>query len=182
MALSEWAEIGNWQVLYKEYNFKPSNGSGLASVALPSDFRKLASFPVVGSTLYSDTRPQTAGQYDSTSNRVEIIGNPYDGYALRFFGDAIASGVSVKIPYFRSPMSLASPSNVAEVPNPDFLTKRAIAYVLEAREDARFPGMKEEADRILSNMLDFENTYSEASADDRVKSELETRFNFRMGE
>lgn len=186
MALTEWSEIGNWQTLYKEYDYLVPTSSANASITLPGNFRKLSSFPKIANgsdtALYPDTRPQTAGQYQDTEKRVEILGNPLDGYTMRVYGVTLASGASIKVPYFRSPMSLASPANVAEVPNPDFLTKRAIAYVLEAREDARFPGMKEEADRILANMIDFENTFSEASADDRVKSVLETRYNFRMGE
>lgn len=187
MALTEWQESYDWQALYSEYNVLISAATGNASVALPSDFRKLASYPVIsnaGSTdLYPETRPQESGQYGANDKRIEILGNPQDAYTLRIYGTTLSSGASVKIPYYMSAQSLVSPANIAEIPNPDFLVKRAIAYWLEVREDSRFPGMKQEADRILANMIDYENVFSEASASDRVKTVEETKHSdYRWGE
>ena len=180
MALTEWQEAYDWQTLYSEYNMLISTSTGNASVALPSDFRKLASYPVISNSnstdLYPETRPQEAGQYSNTDKRVEILGNPQDTYTLRIYGTTLSSGASVKVPYYMSAQSLVSPANIAEIPNPDFLVKRTIAYWLEVREDSRFPGMKQEADRILANMIDFENVFSEASASDRVKTIEETKY------
>lgn len=187
MALTEWQEAYDWQSLYSEYNVLISTPTGNASVALPTDFRKLASYPVIsnaGSTdLFPETRPQEAGQYASTDKRVEILGNPQDNYILRVYGTTLSSGASVKIPYYMSAQSLASATNIAEIPNPDYLVKRSIAYLLEAREDARFPQMKQEAERILATMIDYENTFGEASTFDRVKTVEETKHgDYRWGE
>ena len=187
MALSEWQEATDWQSLYKEYNVLVSTSTGNASIALPATFRKLASYPAItwdGTTtsLFPEIRPQTQGQYLATDRRVEIIGNPKDQYVMRVYGVTLVSGASVKVPHYQSVGSLASPADIAEIPNSDFLVKRTIAYVLEAREDARFPGMKQEADGILANMIDFENVFGEASTNDRIKTPEETKFgNFRWG-
>ena len=181
MALNEWAEANDWQVLYTEYNTLTSTSTGNASIALPTDFRKLASFPQItfdGATtaLFPDTRPQEAGQYGSNDKRIQITGNPQDGYNMAVLGTALGSGISIKVPYFMSVQSLVSPANIAEIPNPDYLVKRTIAYWWEARGDERFPQMKLEAERILGGMIDYENVFSPASTDNRVKTVEETTY------
>lgn len=185
MALREWQEAYDWQSLYKEYNTLSSQASGNASVVLPQDFRKLASYPVIAndvlsSGLYPETRPQEAGRYSSTQQRVEILGNYRDNYVMRIYGTNLISGASIKIPYYASAGSLVSGS-VVPIPNPDYLTKRTLAYIFEANEDARFPQAKLDAERILGSLIDYENVFSEASDSDRVKS-VDERHGFRMGE
>lgn len=186
MSLNEWENSYDWQVLYKEYNMLVSAATGNASIILPTNFKKLASFPVIstgGSTnLYADTRPQEAGQYSDFDKRVEILGNPQDRYYMRVYGVTLASGASVRVPYYASAQSLATSSSIAEIPNPDYLVKRSIAYLLEVREDARFPQMKQEAERILATMIDLENVFGEGSTFDRVRSVDETRYKMRWGE
>ena len=186
MAQMEWAEIYDWQTLYSEYNVRVSTSTGNASIVLPNEFRKVASYPVItwdGTTSdsFPDTEPQSARQYLDTDKRVELLGNPGSGYVLRVYGVALVSGASVKVPYFKSPASLASPANVADIPNSDYLVKRSIAYLWESREDGRFLGMKQEADKILQNMIEFENVFSPASTDDRIKTQDETKYGFRIG-
>ena len=185
MAQTEWSELYDWQTLYKEYNMNISTSTGNASVLLPTDFRKSASPPrvMVDTTSYEFliTRPQESSMYLDTDRRSTFIGNYQDGYVLRIFGATLASGASIKVPYYASAQSLVSPINVSMCPNPDYLIKRTIAYLWEAREDPRFPGMKNEAETVLRNMLEQENVFPEGSAYDRVKTTDEARYGFRMG-
>ena len=186
MALHEWQEINDWQTLYGEYNMLVSTSTGNASIVLPSDFRKLASYPMItydGATTdkFPETRPQEAARYGSSDKRVEMLGNPQDGYVMRVYGTALVSGASVKVPYYMSAQSLASPANIAEIPNPEYLVKRSIAYIWEADEDPRYPQMKAEAERILQNMINYENVFSEASSFGQVRTVDETKYNFRIG-
>ena len=186
MALTEWAEIYDWQTLYKEYNSLVSTSSGNASIVLPSDFRKLASFPKItwdGSTTdeFPEVRPQEDGRYTDNDKRVNIFGNPYDGYILRVKGVELISGASVKVPYYSSPQSLASPIDVPQMPNPDYLVQRTVSYIWESREDARFPQAKVEAEKILRNMIEQENVFSEASTFGRIQSADERKNDFRWG-
>lgn len=181
MALLEWQEAYDWQCLYKEYNVLVSTSTGNASVALPADFRKLASFPLVAGEQHTETRPQEAGRYGTTDKRVEVLGNPYLNYTLRVYGVTIASGASVKVPYYASAGSLATTTDIVPIPNPDYLVKRTLAYIYESNEDARFPQAKLDAERILGSLIDYENVFSEASDSDHVKS-VDERSGFRLGE
>ena len=56
MSQDEFADAYPWKSLFKEYNSMTSNGSGSATISLPSDFRKLAGYPKItadGKTLTS---------------------------------------------------------------------------------------------------------------------------------
>lgn len=187
MSLNEWQETWNWQTLFNEYNSRISTSTGNASVALPSDFRKLAG-PVLitwdGTTTdkFLETFPQEYYQYDASYKRVTILGNYQDNYVLRVYGATLVSGASVKVPYYMSAGSLASPANIAEIPNPEYLVKRTVAYLWEAREDPRFPLMKQEAEKILRNMIEYENIFGKGTPNDRVKTTDEANHSFRWGE
>lgn len=183
-----WSELGKWQCLYKEYHTLTSTNSGNASVALPTDFRFLASFPKItydGKTTeeFAEIKGQEEERYSDT-NYIKIMGNPNSGYYMvvhPYTGGFMESGASIAVPYFATPASLASPADVVSCPNPDYLVEGVIADVWEAREDARFQQAKIEANRILQNMLEFETTPSQASANDRVRTVEETRHSFRIG-
>ena len=186
MALLEWAETYDWQCLYNEFNSLISTSAANASIALPSDFRKLASYPKItwtGTTTdeFPEVRPQEDGKYIDTDKRVWVLGNPQDGYTLRVMGVTLVSGASVKIPYYMSIQSLASPANIAEVPNPDFLVKRTVAYLWESREDPRFIEAKNEAEKILRNMIEYENVFGEGAEHSRVFTVEESKYNYRWG-
>jgi hypothetical protein len=199
MAMQEWQEAYDWQVLYDEYNLLVSTSTGNASIALPKNFRKLASFPQIvwdGQTTdrFPEVRPQEKAQFTLTNRGntgsvgspdrwVEIWGNLKGNYTMFVHAPTLASGASVLVPYYKSFQSLASPMDVAEIPNPQYLTKRSLAYLWEVRQDDRFPEMKAESERILAQMIDYENVFGEASTNDRIKTLEQTRFgDFRWGE
>lgn len=186
MAQTEWAEAYDWDVLYTEFNGNVSTSAGNASIVLPQNFRKLASFPEIvydgtNTASFPAVDPLDDKQYGSTDKRVWIVGNPQDQYILRVFGTTLASGASYKVPYFKSVGSLVSPANIPMVPNADFLVQRTVAQVWESREDPRFPQAKAEAQQLLANMLEFENVKNPVY-DDRVKTQDETRYGLRWGE
>jgi hypothetical protein len=181
IALGEYENAYDWQHLYSEHNVLVSTASANASIALPQDFRKPASRPWVAGKQYTITRPQDSGQYESTDNRVSFWGNPRSSYTLRVFGDSLACGASITVPYYRSAGSLATTTDIPPIPDTTFLSRRAIALWYEGHEDDRFPSAKLEAERILATLIDFENVFPEGSTDDHVKSK-EERSNFRMGE
>jgi len=186
MAMHEWQEINNWQVLTDEYNSLVSTSANNASIVLPATFRKLAgpvqiTYDGVTTNNFPETRLQDDTSYDATFKRICILGNPNSQYILRVFGVTLASGASVKVPYIKSVASLVSPTNITEIPNPEFLTKRTVAYLWEAREDPRYPGMKDEAEKILRNMIEYENVFGYHADFDRVKTVEETTHGFRLG-
>jgi len=186
-----WSETGKWQALYSEYNSIASTSTGNASVALPSNFRMLASRPKItydGTTTV--TFPEIRGQEESTftasaDRYVKIMGNDASGRSMfvnsTLSGNNMNSGASILVPYFSSPSSLASPTNTVICPNPNYLVQGVIADVWEAREDARFQQAQVQANLILQNMLEFESTPSEAAYNDRVRSVDQAKHGFRWG-
>lgn len=181
-----WAETYPWQTLYAEYNVLVSTASANASIALPNNFRKIASYPQItydgtSTAQFPEVLPQEDSQFTDTDKRIWIMGDPQSGYIMRVFGVNLVSGASVKVPYTRSVGSLASPADISIVPNADYLVKYTVAQIWESREDPRFPNAKAEATRTLSNMLEFENVHSRAADYGRVKTVDETKYNFRIG-
>jgi len=176
---------------YKEYNCVASTSTGNTSVALPNDFRRIASSPKItydGATtaVFDEIRPQEEARFDKSSERyVKILGNEHDGFTmvvnLATSTGLMTSGASIKLHYFSTPSAHASPANSVYCPNPDYLVQGVIADVWEAREDARFQQAKAEANLILQNMLEFEFTPSEAAYDRNVRSIDQSRHNFRWG-
>lgn len=186
MAQKEWAETYDSKTLYKEYHMNVSTATGNASIVLPNDFRKLASYPLIvydGATTgkFTDVLPTEDNQYSSTDKRVNLLGNPNSGYILRVKGVDLTSGASVMVPYFKSPASLSTGTNIPDIPNADYLVQKTIALLWESQEDSRFPQAKAEAERILQNLLEFENVPGRGAEWDRVKTVEESRYNFRMG-
>src|SRR3990167_5301895 len=121
IAMNRWANLWNWQTLYKQYHMNVSTASANSSIALPSDFRKLLSFPKItydgaATSDFPEVLPQDDSQYSSDQKRVWILGNPQNGYVLRVFGVDLSSGASVSVPYQRAPASQISPAQIPEVP------------------------------------------------------------------
>lgn len=184
LAQNEWSERADWDALYKEYNMVISTSTGNTSVVLPGDFRKLAARPIItydGATTkyFEEIRPQERSQKNSTDKFVEILPDETGGYTL-LINSALSSGASVKVPYYASPQSLASPANISRIPNSDYLVHRTLAYVWESRSDERFPQAKAESEKILQVMLEKEVTKGE-SYDDRIKTADESKHDFRWG-
>ena len=185
-SLQQWAEVYDWQVLYKEWNGIVSTSTGNASIVMPSDFRKLASYPKITydgtqTSDFPEVRPQEDSQYGDTDKRISVLGNNSDGFILVVKGCDLSSGASVKVPYYCAAGSLASPVNITMCPNGDYLVQRSVAMIWEAREDARFPQAKVEAEKILRNMVEYENVFSEAATHSRVKVWEESHDDFRWG-
>lgn len=186
-----WAETGNFPQLYTEYFTQTSTSSGNTSIALPADYRRLASFPRItfdGATTYDfpEIDPGSESQYTSSDRYVKILGNESSGYYMIVnssnAGGHLVSGASIFVPYYKSPASLASPTDIVSCSNPEYLIIGAAADIWESREDARYQAKQVEANIILQNMLQSESTPSEASTDDRVEPVEVTRYGHRMGE
>ena len=190
MAQSEWAELYDWQALYKEYNTLTSTNTANCSISLPTDFRKWAGYPKItydsiSTKEFAEIRPQEKERYSSSDRYVYLMGNPNANYTMFVHPGTttgyLTSGASIFLSYYASAVSLVSPADVSMCPNPDYLVTRAKAYLWEAREDGRSNQARAEADKILQRMLEFENVHSEASTNDRVKTVEETRYSFRIG-
>jgi hypothetical protein len=185
-----WSESGRYQVLFKRFNASTSQSTGNVTVSLPSDFRELSSFPDItydgqNTELFPEIQGQDEGQFLDSDRYVEIIGNSFDGYSMIVNPGTdngfMASGASIKVPYYAVPTSHASPANNVTCPNPEYLVYGVIEDVFMAREDARSELARFKAETILANMLEKETTPSVAAYDNEVKTVEQTRFAFRIG-
>lgn len=186
MAQREWSEAYDWKSLYREGNLSVSTSTGNASVVLPDDYRKLASFPRItfdGVTTenFPEIRPQEAYMYADTDRYITVSGDQSTGHIMFVNAGTLASGASIKLPYYASPASLVSPADIAMCPNPEYLVQRSLAYWWESADDGRFPQAKLEADKILRQLLEHEQVYGEGY-DNKVYTVERKDFNsFRWG-
>lgn len=185
-AQREWAELYDWQSLYRESNSVISAATGNSSVVLPQDFRKLAAMPVItydGVRTYAfpEVRPQDEEMYGSTDKYVKILGDKSTGEVMVIHAGTLASGASIKIPYYASVASLVSPADVVMCPNPDYLVQRALTYIWESEGDARYREAKVDSDKILRNLLEREQTPGEAQENKVYTVERKDFNSFRWG-
>lgn len=182
MAEAEWAELYDWQALYKEYGTQTSTSTGNASITMPTDFRRLATYPVIEGNEYAEIRPQERGSKSVTDKYVYFMGNPLDGYTMVVNPGQLASGASITVPYYAGAGSLASGSSMSMIPDPNYLVQRTIAFHWESSGDERFPQAKAESDKIMQRLLERETVHSEAANDaSRVRTTEESRLGFRLG-
>lgn len=183
-SLFDWAESYDWSVLHKPFNGIISTSSANASLALPAGFKKLDSKPVItwdGSTTaeFEIVDISRNNLYLDSDKFVNLLGNDRDTKTL-YIHSSLVSGASVQFNYWTSPVSLASATDLTECPDPTFLVQRTLYYIYKGREDGRFPEAKVEADRILSRMIENENTLGRGHSDNRVHNYNADR-GFRIG-
>lgn len=152
MAVREWEEAAKWRQLKVEST--PSLAS-FASIGL-TNFKHLNGPPMEFLSdgiyqEYTEIRPESRFNYDTSDKYSYITGNQGDGFSLHVNGIAVNS--TLTIPYIRGASTMATLTDVCEVPDPSFVTNRIISYVLQARNDERFPVMVAEGNRILRNMV-----------------------------
>lgn len=185
-ALFDWAESYDWEVLKKVHNGIISTSTGNASYALPSDFRKLDGFPLItwdGSSTaqFTPINASNNQNYLDTDKYVNILGNDRDNRVMYIHSNSLVSGASVQFTYWKSPTSLASATNLTEVPDESYLVQRALYYLYKGREDGRFPEAKVESEKILARMIEQENTLGMAHADNQIQNRSFNRFGYRIG-
>ena len=190
MAQDEWAQLYNWPSLFREYNTMTSTSTSNVTVSLPTDFRVISGYPKVPTNGTNDefpqVLPQQRSQKDKTDKYFYQVGDRRLGYSLVFnpgtASGQFASGASIYINYFATPASLVSPSDISSCPDAEYLVKRATAYLLESREDPRYPNAKVEDEKILQRLLKRETTHNESQNDySRIRTVEETRYGFRIG-
>ena len=183
-AQAEWEQLYDWQVLYTEYNTATSTASGNASISLPTDFRKIASYPKIAGEEFSEVRPQERSQKQSSDKYFYLMGNENSGYTMvaNDGSGLLTSGASIYISYYATANSLASPADVSPVPDINYLVHKALAQRLFSADDPRYSISTAEAEKALARMLEREAVHSEAANDySRIRTVEETRYGFRIG-
>ncbi len=183
-AVEEWSNAYDWEAL-KQNSFITVTGVSQASLTLPTSFRKMAAFPlnysygIEGGKPWEEIQSSEIKLRSLTDSYFYVLGNRGDGFTMIWNPGTLASGASLFIQYFSFPTSLVSPADVSDISDPEYLVDRAIAYVLEARSDARFQEVEQKAREKLLLMVDNDNVKGE-SYDNTVKTP-ERLINFRIG-
>lgn len=183
-SMIDWANSNEWEALKVVHNGLVSVSGG-ASYVLPTDFAKLESLPRivsdgVGAYEFPAVNPSKNNLYNDTDKYVNILGNDRDTKVMYIHAPTLASGASVQFVYWKSPQSLASASQVTEIPDPTYLVQRALYYIYKGAEDGRFPEAKVESDKILARMIENENSQGLAYVDRNIPNQLNQR-NFVIG-
>lgn len=181
-ALREWEDSYDWEQLRKIGTISATLSG--TSAALPADFKKLLSpiydmaQPISTDREYVQIPSSEQYRRQRTDKVTWISGNESGGYYAGFFG--LISGFSGVFDYQSTASSLATLSSTAIIPNPNYLVKRTVAFILEARSDSRFPLAKQDAELELRRMIEFADTPSGAE-DNRIPDWARSS-GFRIGE
>jgi hypothetical protein len=132
----------------------------LASISIPSQFKKLAASVKQYVTGFSDPieysflSNEDTLMFDDSDEYVTLTGDNSAGKTLVFHPGTLASGASLYIQYFASPTLLSSASQYVEMDDPQFAVDRTIAYIFEARSDPRFQIEESKATNKLTMMVE----------------------------
>jgi len=176
MSQNEWAESYGWPTLLKEVYTLSSSATANVTISLPTDYRRLDGTLKIETYDYPLVDPNIKD--DSDDKYCYLLGYP-GSYSLIVNPADYGTGASIYYNYWASPASLASPADISMCPDPSYLVQRSVAYLWESRDDGRFPQAKAESEKILSRMLEFEQTKGH-SYDNTIKTD-ETRRGFRIG-
>lgn len=152
MAVNEWADAAKWRQLKIEST--PSLAS-FSSIGL-SNYKQLNG-PVMeflSDGIYQDYQeipPEDRFLKEQSDKYCYITGSDGMGHSLHVNG--INVNATLTIPYIRGASAMATLTDMCEVPDPLFVTNRVISYVLQARNDERFPIVVAEGNRLLQNMI-----------------------------
>ena len=131
-----------------------TNFSG-PTVSLPSDFKEEeSSLYILVNGTWQDwpiIDPKEKYDMDPSAEYAYIIGNPSDGHTL--YINSMASYSTLSLTYQKQPNGFSTLSDVCELSDELYVTRKIEAYVLESRSDDRFPLVDTDAKRRLANMV-----------------------------
>lgn len=132
-----------------------TNTSTLATISLPTNFRELQEWPRIlhngAWTKYEPIEIEEKFNRATGDRFCYIMGNPAAGYKL-ILNNVIANA-TLSVIYQRYPSGLLTLTDVCELPDPQYVTRKIESYVLYSRSDDRFPTADARAGQVLSNMM-----------------------------
>jgi hypothetical protein len=124
------------------------------SIALPTNFKKLAGHPSFNGNLANEV---DYDQFQLHSDNALVCHPGYDNGWYLTFKPALAEDMNISIPLQTYPMSLVTPTSVINFRNPYYLVKRLKVRVFKKRQDPIFTEIEAEADTMLQQLLENEN-------------------------
>lgn len=171
----DWEQTDyNWETLYSLYRTTLSlSGSTLP---LPTDFRKLAGYPEFFGNQYEEIKMQQTGYFGDSQRYVTI------DYASKILEvhPALSSPSDVKIPYYKVPSDLATPTATSPCPSDQYLIYNSSGKVLLSRDNPKYADYLAQADTLLQQMIGKEVVKGE-QYDNTTKNDIQTRHGFVLG-
>jgi len=164
-AIRRWARYDNtyWKELFTTL---VDSGEGTTIVTdqvdyeCPDDFREgggsvrvidtddttLATYPIIN--------PEDVQFRDTNSTYSFFFGNPSDGYTLRLnpAPTSTINGKRVQYDYYKSPTEFTTGTDIAEIPQPDFIVHRVLANRLRASRNPYYNSALRDAEDVLKTM------------------------------
>lgn len=134
-----------------EYRVCPSTN---VTVALPSNFRELQEDPrlLISSSweVWPEIEMEEIYERSTTERYSYVIGNPAGGYYLILNNPE--QYCTLSIIYQRYPSGMATLTDICELSDPTFVSRKVESYVLYARGDDKFQIAESRAQNSLLNM------------------------------
>jgi hypothetical protein len=169
------AEVHDWPE-YRKLSFQATGAQSGTSVALPSNFKKLAGSPIINGEFYKEV---DSDQFDKYGFGNQVVRTGYDnGYFMQWNG-GLAEDTSITVPIVHYPTALASPTDNVVFRNPTYLIKRLKVRIFKYRQDPIFTEIESEADLMLQQLL--ENEYYKHSQYESGATTREEETGFTLG-
>lgn len=144
--------------------------SNNATVALPSNFREIMEYPQMWSngtwTVFPLVDVEDKYTLDSADYWSYILGNPSAGYNL-ILNNPLAN-TTLSVIYQRYPSGLLTLTDVCELSDPQYVTRKVESYVLFSRNDERLQISEQKSEQQLANMMGREMKSSDGQARDTM--------------
>lgn len=144
------------------------------SAALPSNFKKIAGYPVLDETPLDEVDPDLFPQYTDDADIFRT------GYNNGWFVETKQAGTTISIPIHVYPTLLATTTDGIVMRNPFYLVKRLKTRIFKYRQDPIFTELESEANMMLQQML--ENEYYKHSQYKGGAVTREEEVGFTLGE
>jgi hypothetical protein len=185
-SIEEWGNAYNWNALKKTAFVSGASTNG--AIPLPTDFKKMVGFPRMFGTSNSDEFGEPWPEIQSQEKYLKttedhfyyLLGDRANGTVMVLNPTDQASGASLYIEYYAYPNGVSLSTDTLVIPDPEFLVDRAMAYILQSRNDARFQQFEAQAREKLLLQIDNENEKSMAYRD-KISCPEEKYFQFRIG-
>ena len=149
-ALEDAAATGQLPEFKMEYSLYVTS---IVTVPLPTGFREFQEDPkqLTSGGWVAFPEIEAEEKHGNSDYWCYVMGNPSDGYNAIF--NELSTGATLSIIYQRYPSGMVTTSDVCELSDPTFVTRKIESYVLYSRGDDRFQIAESRANTTLLNMI-----------------------------
>lgn len=136
----------------------PSITTSLTTVSLGTyNFREFEGVPTIlgdPDDQYPQIKPKDRVYQQPSDKYCYVLGNPQEGYFAIF--NNLSPNKTLALTMQRFPSGMATLTDVCELSDATYVTRKIESYVLYSRGDERFPTANANAEKVLQNMVSRE--------------------------